>query len=136
MVKGCEWECSKVKEATLILIDHLYKELDESLLVYILMEISPQHHSVMLGTENYKLKNVMQRTNTMIIFPDAMDPNIPSINKGSVTISGSIHDVYIVRQLLLGLLPIVIMFDLPESLVIDESLTELLQENQDVNISI
>ena len=25
VVKGCEWECARVKEATLLLMDHLFK---------------------------------------------------------------------------------------------------------------
>ena len=43
----------------------------------------------------------MHRTNTTILFPDAGDPNIPSIRKGSVIISGSIHNVYLARQQLI-----------------------------------
>ena len=62
-----------------------------------------------------------QRTNTVVIFPDAGDPNIPPIKKGSVSISGAIHNVYLARQLLLGSLPIVMMFDLPESLEVEEA---------------
>merc|ERR1712142_1434572 len=79
---------------------------------------------------------IMQRTNTTIIFPDAGDPNIPPIKKGSVTISGAIHNVYLARQLLLGSLPIVMMFDLPESLQVDETVISKLQDDQDVIISI
>merc|ERR1719431_1575112 len=56
--------------------------------------------------------------------------------KGSVTISGAIHNVYLARQLLLGSLPIVMMFDLPESLQVEESVISKLQEDQDVIISI
>ncbi len=47
------------------------------------------------------LKLIMQRTNTTILFPDASDPNIPSIRKGSVTITGAIHNVYLARQQLI-----------------------------------
>ena len=72
----------------------------------------------------------------MIIFPDAGDPNIPPIKKGSVSISGAIHNVYLARQLLLGSLPIVMMFDLPESLEVEEAMITRLQEEQDVTISI
>ena len=50
---------------------------------------------------NMTLKLIMQRTNTTILFPDAADPNIPPIRKGSVTISGSIHNVYLARQQLI-----------------------------------
>lgn len=50
---------------------------------------------------NLTLKLIMQRTNTTILFPDASDPNIPPIRKGSVTILGSIHNVYLARQQLI-----------------------------------
>ena len=136
VVKGCEWECSRVKEATLLLMDNLCTGLAGSVPVVMLMEISPQHHTTVLGKANINLKIIMQRTNTVIIFPDAGDPNIPPIKKGSVTISGAIHNVYLARQLLLGSLPIVMMFDLPESLEVEESFIARLQEDHDVVISI
>ena len=82
------------------------------------------------------LKVIMQRTNTTIIFPDAGDPNIPPIKKGSVTISGAIHNVYLARQLLLGSLPIVMMFDLPEGIDVQETLIQKLQDENEVTISI
>jgi len=136
VVKGCEWECSRVKEATLLLMDYLCTGLAGSVPVVMTMEISPQHHTTVLGKGNINLKIIMQRTNTTIIFPDAGDPNIPPIKKGSVTISGAIHNVYLARQLLLGSLPIVMMFDLPESLQVEESVISKLQDDQDVTISI
>ena len=80
------------------------------------MEVSPQHHATVLGKGNINLKIIMNRTNTTIIFPDAGDPNIPPIKKGSVSISSnSIHNVYLARQLLLGSLPIVVMFETAQS---------------------
>merc|ERR1719228_3166201 len=135
VVKGCEWECARVKEATLLLMDHLCKG-SGNVPVMMTMEISPQHHATVLGKGNINLKIIMQRTNTTIIFPDAGDPNIPPIKKGSVTISGAIHNVYLARQLLLGSLPIVMMFDLPESLQVEESVISKLQDDEDINISI
>jgi protein bicaudal C len=42
----------------------------------------------------------MQRTKTTILFPDASDPNIPPIRKGSVTVTGMINNVYLVSMLL------------------------------------
>lgn len=62
------------------------------------MEISPQHHSVVLGKQSSNLKMIMQRTGTQIMFPDAGDPNIPSLKKSNVTIIGGIHNVYLARQ--------------------------------------
>merc|ERR1719186_564826 len=100
------------------------------------MEISPQHHSVVLGKGNINLKIIMQRTNTTIIFPDAGDPNIPTIKKGSVSISGAIHNVYLARQQLLGSLPLVMMFDLPDNKDIQDSVVQTLQEKNEVTISV
>lgn len=65
------------------------------------MEISPQHHPVVLGKGSVNLKSIMQQTNTQIMFPDANDPNIPTIKKSNVTITGSIHNVYLARQQLM-----------------------------------
>ena len=45
------------------------------------LEISPVHHGVVVGKNNFNLKVIMQRTNTTILFPDANDPNIPPIRK-------------------------------------------------------
>ena len=41
---------------------------------------------------------IMQRTGTQIMFPDAGDPNIPSLKKSNVIITGAIHNVYLARQ--------------------------------------
>merc|ERR1719397_1622658 len=138
VVKGCEWECSRVKEATLLLMEYLCKGLvGGTAPVVMTMEVSPQHHATVLGKGNINLKIIMRRTNTTIIFPDAGDPNIPPIKKGSVTISSnSIHNVYLARQLLLGSLPIVMMFDIPETLQVEESVISKLQDDEDVIISI
>ena len=96
----------------------------------------PQHHATVLGKGNINLKIVMQRTNTVIIFPDAGDPNIPPIKKGSVTISGAIHNVYLARQQLLGSLPLVMMFDLPDNIDIQDAAVQKLQENHEVTVSV
>jgi len=175
VVKGCEWESSRVKEATLMLIDHLYTKYagspsstgnghdilmststmaEQEVLtepdptkplgsfvhtvpISMNVEISPIHHAVVLGKGNMTLRSIMQRTKTTILFPDATDPNIPPIRKGSVSVSGSIHNVYFARQQLLGSLPIVMMFDMPDELeLVDEAGVRKLQEELDVCISI
>lgn len=80
------------------------------------MEISPHHHPTVLGTKHANLKAIMQYTNCQIMFPDAQDPNIPSLKKSSVTITGNINNIYKARQLLMGSLPLVVIFDLPDDL--------------------
>lgn len=66
-----------------------------------MVEISPQHHNIVLGRNNENLKGIKQRTNTQIVFQDANDPNIPSLKKSNVIITGSINNVYIARQQLI-----------------------------------
>ncbi|KAK9303802.1 hypothetical protein QLX08_004667 [Tetragonisca angustula] len=130
VVKGCEWEVSHTKEATMLLIHYMCQNLANQIQVQMSMEISPQHHSVVLGKQSSNLKMIMQRTGTQIMFPDAGDPNIPSLKKSNVTITGGIHNVYLARQQLVGSLPLVLMFDLPEdsmSSVDTENISQLMQ---------
>lgn len=72
VVKGCEWEAARVKEATLLLVDHLCggnapstplasgssssSGSNQIFPVSMNMEISPVHHSVVLGKNNINLK--------------------------------------------------------------------------------
>lgn len=65
------------------------------------MEISPMHHSVVIGRNAEQLKVIMRGTGTQIMFPDAEDPNISSLRKSCVTITGQIKDVYTARQQLM-----------------------------------
>lgn len=175
VVKGCEWESARVKEATLLLVDHLCSgyanhasgmedpnrmtgPMGQNIPISMNMEISPIHHAVVLGKVgqnesttksiiidevfrksqgNMTLRTIMQRTKTTILFPDAGDPNIPPIRKGSVTITGSIHNVYYARQQLLGSLPLVMMFEMPDNMeILDDAGIQKLQEELDVCISI
>ena len=92
VIKGCEWEAGRVKEATLLLIEHLCGNGSGNVTpttpvsgvnnaspggssgsggfpVTMNMEISPIHHSVVVGKNNINLRVVMQRTNTTILFP-------------------------------------------------------------------
>lgn len=137
VVKGCEWEVAQVKEATLLLINHMCDSLANQVQVQMSMEISPQHHPTVVGKNNSNLKMIMHRTATQIMFPDACDPNIPSIKKSNVLITGVIHNVYIARQQLLGSLPLVLMFDVPdESISIQNDQVALLMQTHDVLITI
>ncbi|XP_012263434.2 protein bicaudal C isoform X1 [Athalia rosae] len=130
IVKGCEWEVSQVKEATLLLIRHMCENLANQIQVQMSVQISPQHHTIVLGKHSCNLKMIMQRTGTQIMFPDAGDPNIPTLKKSNVTITGGVHNVYLARQQLIGSLPLVLMFDLPEdsmSSVDTENISQLMQ---------
>lgn len=65
------------------------------------LEISTQHHPIVLGKNSQNLREIMQRTNTKIMFPDSNDMNIRPIKRSQVTITGNINGVYLARQQLL-----------------------------------
>lgn len=65
------------------------------------MEISPHHHQLVIGKNHSNLKSIVHNTGTQIMFPDAQDPNIPSLKKSNVTICGNINSVYTARQQLM-----------------------------------
>ncbi|KAK5641945.1 hypothetical protein RI129_010492 [Pyrocoelia pectoralis] len=139
MVKGVEWEVHQVKQATMMLVEYMCESLTSQILIQMSMEISPHHHSLVTGKNHTNLKMITQNTNTQIMFPDAQDPNIPSLKKSNVVISGNIHNVYSARQQLMGSLPLVLMFDLPEDTIdlpIESDQIGKIQNALDVTISI
>ncbi|XP_008473848.1 protein bicaudal C-like [Diaphorina citri] len=116
MVKGCEKDVERVKEATTKLIEHMCGSLANQTSVIMMMEISPQHHPIMEGPNAINLKTIMAQTGAQIVFPEANDPIIPVLKKSSVTVSGNIDSVYLARQMLVGSLPISIIFEMdPDS---------------------
>ncbi|XP_063625761.1 protein bicaudal C [Cydia splendana] len=114
VVKGVQWEVQATMEATGLLMNYMCGQLASQTHVQMSLEISPIHHSVVVGRGAEQLKVIMKGTNTQIMFPDADDPNIPVIKKSCVTITGQIKDVYTARQQLVGSLPLVVIFDVPE----------------------
>ena len=99
------------------------------------IEISTQHHQVVLGKGSQSLRDIMQRTRTQIMFPDANDMNIKPIKRTQVTITGTIEGVYLARQQLIGSLPVALIFDYPESIVNSEEISKLMYAN-DVFITV
>ena len=91
IIKGHEFEAGTVKKATQLLIDHISGKKGNPTPVTMNMEISPNHHSFVLGQNNDNLRVIMQITNTNILFPDAADSNILPIKKGSVSITGKFN---------------------------------------------
>ncbi|KAK7603956.1 hypothetical protein V9T40_004229 [Parthenolecanium corni] len=137
MVKGCDWEVIQVKAATIHLINHMCGAFANQVKVQMMLEISPQYHSIVLGEHQQNVKKIMEHTGVQILFPDPHDPYTPSLKKSSVTISGSIHKVYAARQMLLGSLPLVLMFEVtPESVSLKAINLDELMQSLDVYISI
>lgn len=138
LVKGCEWEVEHVKEATQILIAHMCSDtIANQTAIHMMMEISPLHHPTVVGNSGENLKRIIQRTGTQILFPDSNDPSIPSLKKSSITITGSIHNVYLARQQLVGSLPLLLIFDIAEdNFFADLEQINDIMHNLDVHISI
>ncbi|XP_049703843.2 protein bicaudal C [Helicoverpa armigera] len=137
VVKGVQWEVQATMEATNLLMNYMCGPLANQTQVQMSLEISPMHHSVVVGRGAEQLKIIMKGTNTQIMFPDAEDPNIPVIKKSSVTITGNIKDVYAARQQLVGSLPIVVIFDVPDDASrIDNDLANKLMHKYNVYINV
>lgn len=138
LVKGCEWEVDRVKQATQLLIAHMCADTPASqIAIHMMMEISPLHHPTVVGSGGENLKRIIQRTGTQILFPDGNDPSIPSLKKSSITITGGIHNVYLARQQLVGSLPLLLIFDVTEdNFVADTEQINDLMHNLDVHITI
>ncbi|XP_069954245.1 protein bicaudal C homolog 1 isoform X5 [Cherax quadricarinatus] len=135
-VRGSEWDAARVKEATLCILQAYCDRLANQMPVQMTVEISPQHHSFVLGRNNETLKRIMQRTATKITFPDSNDISTPLLKKSTVTISGAIDNVYLARQNIVGALPLVLMFDLMPDQMVDSNEVSQIMQTLDIHIII
>ena len=98
------------------------------------MEIPSQHHRVVIGNGGMNLTKITQETATTIQFPD------PTFRAPSnlVIIHGGIDGVLRARDLLVGCLPVVLLFDLHETEeeTVSSSVIGQLSSELDVFISI
>ena len=102
------------------------------------MDIAPQHHLFLIGRNGAIVRRVMDRTGATVQFPDT---NSIAKQRGSqITIAGSVDAVCKARELLLGCLPLVLMFDVKDEdfsgLASDSTVISKLMESLDVFISI
>ena len=156
IVKGNEYEVERVKKATLLLSEQLFRGRTGPIAFCTSMEISIQHHSKVLGKltkfhpqmmfdhfrilgeKSANLLKIMKYTNTEIIFADSNDPNVPVLKKSNVVIKGALEDIYRARQLLTGLLPVSIAFDVTSdrlSTLSNSTMMLKLMEVHDVKIA-
>lgn len=63
-VRGSELDVARVKEATFTLLQNLCGLIATHLTVQMKIEVSPQHHSFVLGRNNETIKRIMQVTST------------------------------------------------------------------------
>ncbi|CAH4030218.1 protein bicaudal C isoform X2 [Pieris brassicae] len=131
VVKGVQWEVQATMEATTLLLNYMCGQHAKQTHVQMTLEISPMHHPVVVGRSSEQLKVIMRTTGAQIMFPDAEDPNIPALRKSCVTITGAIQNVYAARQQLVGSLPLVVIFDVPDDMsqrFENDNVTELMNK--------
>ncbi|KAG7175060.1 bicaudal C 1-like [Homarus americanus] len=118
-----------------MLIIHVQNTYDvqNQIPVQMTVEISPQHHTFVLGRNTRTLK-AHHATATKITFPDSNDISLPPLKKSTVTISGGIDNVYLASQkhfsltYTAGALPLVLMFDLlPDQTVDSNEVSQIMQ---------
>lgn len=132
IVRGSVINAKAVKEATGKLMEQFTGSSNHA--VSMQLEIAPQHHMFIIGRGGINIKQIMQRTNSTILFPD---PNTTTPQrKGTVYISGTIDSVFLARQQLIGCLPLVLMFDVKEDIELDQGRITQLMEQLDVYISV
>ncbi|BES91338.1 Hypothetical protein domain [Nesidiocoris tenuis] len=134
LVKGSSTEYERVKEATEKLIAHIRSPQGEPVQIHTSIEISPHHHFIVRGKDNVHLNLIKRKTGTQITFPDLGDSNIPTIKRSNVIITGdSIRNVYLALQLIIGSLPVVFSFEMPEGFV---SMSNLREASEQFDVSI
>nr|BAO98694.1 bicaudal C [Hemicentrotus pulcherrimus] len=131
-VRGAANNARGMKEGTTRLMEHLTGAAGGALPVSTQIEISPRHHQFMMGRGGLNIKQITQCTGASIHFPD---PN-SSQKKSSVFVSGSIDSVIVARHLLMGCLPLVLMFDMREEVEVHTTKLAQLMEQLDIFISI
>ncbi|CAL1537407.1 unnamed protein product [Lymnaea stagnalis] len=132
IIRGSVYSAKGVKHVTARLMEQLTGSV--SLPVSMQLEIAPQHHMFIIGRAGVNIKHIMQQTGSNILFPD---PNTASPQrKGTVFINGNIESVFLARQHLIGCLPLVLMFDVKETIELDQARISHLMEALDVYISV
>ncbi|GLH16027.1 Protein bicaudal C, partial [Gryllus bimaculatus] len=136
-VKGSELEVTHVTEATLFLIRHFCVNAGaaDQVSVYTTLEIPPHHQPLVLGINCCNIKTIMNHTSTQIMVPDLNDPYIPQIKKNIITVLGPIRNVYLARQMLLGSLPILLLFEISDNTTVDFNSVAEIMYDLDVQIS-
>ncbi|XP_059175856.1 protein bicaudal C homolog 1-B-like isoform X2 [Physella acuta] len=132
IIRGSVHSAKCVKQVTAHLMEQLTGNV--SLPVSMQLEIAPQHHMFIIGRAGVNIKHIMQQTGANIMFPD---PNTATPQrKGTVFISGTIESVFLARQHLIGCLPLVLMFDVKETIELDQGRITHLMETLDVYITV
>ncbi|XP_025087615.1 protein bicaudal C homolog 1-like isoform X1 [Pomacea canaliculata] len=132
VVRGSVIHAKAVKEAAGRIMEQFTGSANHP--VSMQLEIAPQHHMFIIGRGGINIKQIMQRTNSSILFPDPSTAT-PQ-RRGTVYITGSIESVSLARQQLIGCLPLVLMFDVKEDVELDQGHISQLMEQLDVYISV
>ncbi|KAJ8013679.1 hypothetical protein DPEC_G00032300 [Dallia pectoralis] len=132
VIRGSQNNVAAVKSGTSVLLDHLTGGLSSAVSVSTQLDIAPQHHLFMMGRNGCNIKQIMQTTGAQVHFPE---PNNP-LRKTTIYIQGTVDSVCLARHYLMDCLPLVLMFDIPETVEVEPDDITTLMDQLDVFISI
>lgn len=99
LVKGTDDKPKEILNATKHLIKKVCKISNaDKKIIQMQLEISADHHAIVLGAESSNLFKIMEQTKTKITLPKDAETGS---KRSKVTIKGNINDVYHARQMLL-----------------------------------
>lgn len=133
LVRGTQMHFDGLKLAVSKLVELFTGEIYGVRPVVLNLDIGPQLHSTLIGKEGGNIRKIMDATDTSIQFPDPR-----AQRKGQVSIYGTLDGVFAARHQLLGCLPLVLMFDLPDESgkSIRDDVKSYLMQQLDVFISV
>ncbi|XP_065891434.1 protein bicaudal C homolog 1-like [Dysidea avara] len=133
LVRGTQMHCDGLKLAVSKLVELFTGEIYDILAVSLNLDIGPQLHQTLIGKGGGNVRKIMDATETSIQFPDPRSPR-----KSQIVVYGTLDGVFAARQQLLGCLPLVLMFDLPDESgkSISSAVISQLMQQLDVYISV
>ncbi|XP_022245905.1 protein bicaudal C homolog 1-B-like isoform X2 [Limulus polyphemus] len=144
VIRGCRKDFHRIRQGVSELMEYLTGNNMPGLPVTLSLEISPQHHSFVMGRNGYNIRLIIQHSGAAIAFPDVKVPTSSGgeslttmqPNKSTVTITGQLDCVYLAWQELMGFLPLVLMFDLKDGQDVEPVVIHSLMEQLKVNITL
>ncbi|XP_074595642.1 protein bicaudal C isoform X2 [Brevipalpus obovatus] len=142
-VRGTRAGAPAMKQGLVCLIEYLLGPTPSGSIVFTLaLDVAAQHHSFVMGRANVNLRTIMHQWGVMINFPDPNGespatgmPGSLTLRKSTVFIKGTCFDSLVQSwQDLLGLLPLVLIFDLKEGQHSDAALITQMMKDYDVTI--
>ncbi|CAD5118672.1 DgyrCDS7358 [Dimorphilus gyrociliatus] len=126
-VRSSAWNVNAIK----VIISELSNGRLMQIPVKLQMEMSHQHHAALIGRHCSALNQAMTLSQTKIQLSE-----ISTCKRYTATIVGFFDSVFVARQIILGYLPIVLMFDAKEDAPFDQASVNTLASELELNVHI